>query len=76
MVFEKLRELVAEQFGVTEDAITMETSFVEDLSADSVDIVDMMLGVEDLFDIGEIEEDALKRIKTVGDIVNYVSDKI
>lgn len=76
MVFEKLAKLIAEQFGVSEDEITMDTSFVGDLNATSIDIVDLMLAVESTFDLDEIEEDALEKVKTVGDVVNYISDRI
>lgn len=76
MVFEKLSKLVAEQFGVSADSITMETHFINDLSANSIDIVDLMLAVEESFDLDEIEEDALENVKTVGDVVNYISDRI
>ena len=76
MVFEKLAKLIAEQFGVSEEEITMHTSFVGDLNATSIDIVDLMLAVESTFDLDEIEEDALERVKTVGDVVNYISDRI
>ena len=76
MVFEKLAKLIAEQFGISEDEITMDTSFVGDLNATSIDIVDLMLAVDSTFDLDEIEEDALERVKTVGDVVNYISDRI
>ncbi len=76
MVFEKLAKIIAEQFGVSEEEITMDTSFVGDLNATSIDIVDLMLAVESTFDLDEIEEDALERVKTVGDVVNYISDRI
>ena len=76
MVFEKLAKLIAEQFGISEEEITMDTSFVGDLNATSIDIVDLMLAVESTFDLDEIEEDALERVKTVGDVVNYISDRI
>lgn len=76
MVFEKLAKLIAEQFGVSEDEITMDTGFVSDLNATSIDIVDLMLAVESTFDLDEIEEDALEKVRTVGDVVNYISDRI
>ena len=75
MIFEKLRDLVAEQFGVDSDEIKMETNFVEDFDADSIDIVEFMMAVEEEFEIGEIEETALEKIKTVGDVVNYIKDR-
>ena len=76
MVFEKLAKLIAEQFGVSEEEITMDTSFVGDLNATSIDLDDLMHADESTFDHDEIEEDALERVKTVGDVVNYISDRI
>lgn len=76
MVFEKLRKLMADQFSVEEDAITMDTSFVEDLDADSIDLMELMMAVEETFDIGEVEENALESLKTVGDVVGYISDRL
>lgn len=72
MTFEKLVALIAEQFNVGEDMITMDTSFEEDLNADSVDIVDLSMAIEEEFDIEEMgEEDAVK-IATVGDLMTYL----
>lgn len=76
MIFDKMKDLVAEQFGVDPDDVTMETSFVEDLDADSIDIVELMMAAEEVFNIGEVEENALEGVKTVGDIVNYIKDRI
>lgn len=76
MIFDKMKDLVAEQFGVDPDEITMETNFVEDLDADSIDIVELMMAAEEAFGIGEVEENALEGVKTVGDIVNYIKDRI
>lgn len=74
MIFEKLRDLAADQFGLDPEDITMETSFVDDFDADSIDVVEFMMAVEEEFDIGEIEETALERIKTMGDVVNYIKE--
>ena len=76
MVFEKLSKLIAEHFGISTDAITMDTSFVEDLNADSIDLMDLMMSVEDEFGLEEVEESAMETIKTVGDVVGYISDHI
>ena len=73
MIFEKVSELIAEQFNVDADTITMETSFADDLNADSVDIVDLSMALEEEFGI-EFAEDDADKIKTVGDAVNYISD--
>ena len=76
MVFEKLCKIVADQFGVSESEITMDTNFVEDLDADSLDLVEVMMSVEEMFHIDEIDEEELQSLKTVGDVVNYISDRI
>ncbi|MBO5973362.1 MAG: acyl carrier protein [Clostridia bacterium] len=75
MILEKLKELIAQQFGVDADSITAETSFIEDLDADSIDIVEFIMAVEEEFGLGETEESALEGIRTVGDIADYVKDK-
>lgn len=76
MVFEKLSKIIADQFGVSESEITMDTNFIEDLDADSLDLVEVMMSVEDMFHIEEIAEEELQSLKTVGDVVNYISDRI
>ncbi|MBQ2866611.1 MAG: acyl carrier protein [Clostridia bacterium] len=75
MVLEKLKELIAQQFGVNADDITAETSFIDDLEADSIDIVEFIMAVEEEFGLGETEESALEGIKTVGDVAEYVKDR-
>jgi acyl carrier protein len=75
MVFEKVREIVAEQLGATHEEITMEASLIDDLGADSLDIVEIVMAVEEEFDL-EIGEDDLHKLQTVGDIVNYVTANI
>ncbi|MBR4304651.1 MAG: acyl carrier protein [Clostridia bacterium] len=75
MVLEKLKELIAQQFGVDIGSITAETSFIEDLDADSIDIVEFIMAVEEEFGLGETEESALEGIKTVGDVAEYVKDR-
>lgn len=69
MIFEKLSALIADQFGVDQDTITMDTSFEEDLSADSLDIVDLSMSIEDAFNLEEMGEEDLSKITTVGDLV-------
>lgn len=76
MIFEKLKALIAEQFNVDEDTITMETSFADDLNADSVDIVDLSMALEEEFDIDELGEDEAAAISTVGDLVRFLQSKI
>lgn len=76
MIFDKLCELVADQFGVDPDEVTMETSFVDDYNADSIDIVELMMAVEEEFHLGEVEENALENIKTIGDVVEYIKARV
>ena len=76
MVFEKLSQLIAEHFSIDVEDITMDTNFMEDLNADSIDLMDLMMSVEDEFGLEEVEESAMESIKTVGDVVGYISDHI
>ena len=74
-VFAKMQELIHEQFAVEDSDITMETSFEEDLGADSVDLVELIMAMEEEFGIGEVAEEDLAELKTVGDCVNYLVNK-
>ena len=76
MIFEKLAALIAEQFNVDADTITMETSFTDDLNADSVDIVDLSMALEEEFGIEEVGEEEASSISTVGDLVRFLQNKI
>ena len=76
MIFEKLAPLIAEQFNVDADSITMDTSFTDDLNADSVDIVDLSMALEEEFGIEELDEEEASSIKTVGDLVRFLQNKI
>ncbi len=76
MIFEKLAALIAEQFNVDADSITMETSFTDDLNADSVDIVDLSMALEEEFGIDELGEDEASSISTVGDLVLFLKNRI
>ena len=71
-----LRELVAEQFAKEPADITLDTSFEVDLGADSVDLVELVMAMEEEFEVGEIEEEELGSLKTVGDAVNYLAGKL
>ncbi len=73
MIFEKVKEKVAEQLGVELDEITMEASFIDDLGADSLDIVELLMALEEEFDI-EIPDEEAEKLSTVGDIVEYVKN--
>ncbi len=70
-VFEKLKEIIVEQLGVDGELVTKEATFVDDLSADSLDIVELVMGIEEKFDITIPDEDA-EKIVTVGDVVDYI----
>ena len=76
MIFETVRELLAYQLEVSPESITPETDIFEDLGADSVDLVELVMAMEEEFEIGEIPEEDLSGIKTVGDAVNYIASKV
>lgn len=71
MVFEKVKSIIADQLGVEESEIKMESSFIDDLGADSLDIVELIMALEEEFDIEIPDEDA-EKIATVGDVVDYI----
>lgn len=75
MVFDKIKDIIVEQLDVEEDAVTMEASITEDLGADSLDVVDLVMSIEESFDV-EIPDEEVENIKTVGDIVKYIEDKV
>jgi len=74
-VFEKVKEIIVNQLGVSDTAVTMEASFIDDLGADSLDIVELVMALEEEFDIEIPDEDAEKAV-TVGDVVEYIKDNI
>ena len=71
MVFDKVKELISEQLDVKADDITEASNIQDDLGADSLDVVDLVMALEDEFDV-EIPEDQVENIKTVGDIVKFI----
>jgi acyl carrier protein len=71
MIFDKIKGIIAEQLGLEVDEITMESSFVDDLGADSLDIVELVMALEEEFNIEIPDEDA-EKVKIVGDIVEYI----
>ena len=73
-IFEKLKELVIDQLGAEEDEVTMEANIQEDLGADSLDVVDLVMSVEEEFGV-KIPDEELENIKTVGGIVDYIDEK-
>ncbi len=74
-IFEKVKKIIIEQLGVTESSITMEASFIDDLGADSLDIVELIMALEEEFDI-EIPDSDAEKVVTVGDVVDYIKDHI
>ncbi|MBR5620113.1 MAG: acyl carrier protein [Clostridia bacterium] len=73
MVFEKVRKILCEQLALEEDRVTMDSSLIGDLGADSLNVIDLAMSIEDEFDI-EVPDDEIEKIKTVGDIVRFVED--
>ncbi|NLX92263.1 MAG: acyl carrier protein [Clostridiales bacterium] len=73
MVFERVQKIICEQFGTEADKVTMESSILEDFEADSLDLVDLAMSLEDEFDI-EVPDEELENIKTVGDIVKLIEE--
>ena len=72
MVYEKIKMIISEQFDIEEDEIIMETSFKDDLNADSLDLVELIMVLEDEFEI-EVNDESVETINTVGDAVNYIN---
>ena len=75
MVFDKIKKILVDQLDADEDAVTMEASITDDLGADSLDIADIVMSIEEEFDV-EVLDDQLQNIKVVGDIVKYIEDKV
>lgn len=76
MIFEQLKALLADQFGVEAETITKETSFEEDLGADSLDLVDMSMALEEVFGVEELTEEEIAGITTVGDLVRFLQSRV
>ncbi len=74
-VFEKVKSIIVEQLGVTDTSVTMEASFIDDLGADSLDIVELIMALEEEFDI-EIPDSDAEKVVTVGDVVDYIKDHV
>ena len=73
MVFEKVWDILVDQLDVDEDTVTMEASITADLGADSLDVVDLVMSLEEEFEC-EIPDDEIENIKTVGDVVKYIEE--
>ena len=76
MIFEKIRAIIADQFGIDENEITMDTNILEDLEADSLDVVELSMSIEGEFSLDEMQEEDLNGLRTVGDLVDLVSKAI
>ena len=74
-IFEKVKSIIVEQLGVTETSVTMEASFIDDLGADSLDIVELIMALEEEFDT-EIPDADAEQIVTVSDVVDYIKDHV
>lgn len=72
-IFDKVKGIIVEQLGVEEEEVTMGASFIEDLGADSLDIVELVMALEEEFDLEIPDEDA-EKIKTVADAVKYITE--
>ena len=74
-VFDKVKEIIVEQLGVAENAVTEDASFIDDLGADSLDIVELIMALEEEFDI-EIPDTDAEKVVTVGDVVDYIKENV
>ena len=72
-IFQKLKTIVVDQLGVNEENVTMEATFVDDLAADSLDIVELIMTIEEEFDL-EIPDSDAEKIVTIGDVVKYIEE--
>jgi len=74
-ILEKVKNVVVEQLGVTEGSVTLEASFIDDLGADSLDIVELIMALEEEFNI-EIPDSDAEKVVTVGDVVDYIKENV
>ena len=74
-IFEKVKGIIVEQLGVADTSVTMEATFIDDLGADSLDIVELVMALEEEFDI-EIPDNDAEKVVTVGDVVDYIKDNV
>ncbi|MBQ7411055.1 MAG: acyl carrier protein [Clostridia bacterium] len=74
-VFEKVKAIIVEQLGVVESSVEMESSFIDDLGADSLDIVELVMALEEEFDM-EIPDADAEKVVTVGDVVEYIKENV
>ena len=74
-IFEKVKKIIIDQLGVTETAVTSEASFIDDLGADSLDIVELVMAIDEEFDM-EIPDADAEKVVTVGDVVDYIKENV
>lgn len=74
-VEDRIKEIIVDQLGVTEDEVVPEASFIDDLGADSLDIVELVMAMEEAFDV-EIPDDDAEKIQTIGDAISYLKEKL
>ena len=74
-IFEKVKSIIIDQLGVTEGSVTLEASFIDDLGADSLDIVELIMAIEEEFDL-EIPDSDAEKVVTVNDVVDYIKDNV
>lgn len=74
-ILEKVKAIIVEQLGVADTAVSMEASFIDDLGADSLDIVELVMAIEEEFDI-EIPDADAEKVVTVGDVVDYIKENV
>jgi acyl carrier protein len=76
MIFEKLKKIIAEHFGVDESSLSLRTDFANDLGADSLDVVELIFDVEEAFSLDEMDEEEVKKVATMEDLCDYISARI
>ena len=74
-IFEKVKKIIVEQLGASDSAITLEASFIDDLGADSLDIVELIMAIEEEFGM-EIPDSDAEKVATVGDVAEYIKDHV
>ncbi len=75
MVFEKIRTILCDQLDLEEDNVTMNSDIMDDFEADSLDVVDLVMSIEDEFSV-EVADEEIENFKTVGDVVRYIEEKV
>ena len=73
MVFERIREIICDQLDLEEDKVTMDSDIMEDFEADSLDVVDLVMSIDDEFGL-EVPDDQIENFRTVGDVVRYIEE--